>query len=256
MRAPILTACLAIALFIAAFAGIGNRPVAASTGPLPLDCNRACLEGVVDRYLPAVAAHNPSTLPLSKDLMYTENNQVMEIGDGFWKTSEGRGNYTHIFADPELGQVAYMGTMKEAGELLLMSMRIRLELGRITEVETVYFKPGGGPNNINFMDTYKPEEFWFQQIPPAQRAPRRESIATADAYFSGLQKNDGKGVNGTNTYPFMDDCKRIENGSYTAGAPAAPTMPASGIDANAMEMVGTSVPYHMNSPWPGGLNGN
>jgi hypothetical protein len=41
-----------------------------------------------------------------------------------------------------------MGTMNEAGGLLLMSLRLRVELGRITEIESVFFKPGGaGPNN-------------------------------------------------------------------------------------------------------------
>ena len=42
-----------------------------------------------------------------------------------------------------------MGTMIEAGAPLLMSVRLRIELGRITEIESIYFKPGGGgPNNI------------------------------------------------------------------------------------------------------------
>ncbi|MEP6962496.1 MAG: hypothetical protein ABI995_10465 [Acidobacteriota bacterium] len=119
---------------------------------------------------------------------------------------------------------------------MLLSLRLRVQLGRITDIETVYFKPGGGgPNNINAMDPYKPEDFWFKSIPVAQRATRAELIAAADSYFSGLQKNDGKGVNGTGTYQFTDDCKRIENGSYTAGAPAAAAVPASGIDSNAMD---------------------
>src|SRR5881392_21647 len=89
--------------------------VDASTGPIPLNCNRACLENLVDQYLTALVAHDPKRLPVSKDVMYTENDQVIEVGDGFWKTVEGRGNYTHVFADPEVGQVAYMGTMREAG---------------------------------------------------------------------------------------------------------------------------------------------
>jgi hypothetical protein len=145
--------------------------VDASTGPIPLNCNRACLENVVEQYLAAVIAHDPKKAPLSQDVKYTENDQVVAIGDGFWKTAEGRGNYTHIFADPEFGQVAYMGTMREAGAPLLMSLRLRIELGRITEVESIYFKPGGGgPNNIAEMDKpYKPEDFWFKSIPPAQR---------------------------------------------------------------------------------------
>jgi len=91
----------------------------------------------------------------------------MEISEGSWKTIEGRGNSTHIFADPEFGQVAFMGTMKEAGAPLLLSLRLRVELGRITEVESVFFRPGGGgPNNIADMDKpYKPEELWFKSIP-------------------------------------------------------------------------------------------
>src|SRR5256714_14456052 len=107
----ILVAILAIAIAAAAiFIGYPAHKADASTGPIPLNCNRACLENLVDQYLAAVVAHDPKRLPLSKDVMYTENDQVIEIGDGFWKTAEGRGKYTHIFADPEFGQVAYMGT--------------------------------------------------------------------------------------------------------------------------------------------------
>src|SRR5262245_12941065 len=211
--------------------------VHASTGPIPLNCNRACLENLVDQYLTALVAHDPKQLPLSKDVMYTENDQVIPIGDGSWKTIEGRGNYTHIFADPEFGQVAYMGTMKEAGAPLLLSLRLRVELGRVTEIESVLVRPGGGaPKNSANMDTpYKPEEFWFKSIPPAQRMSRQELIAVADGYCTGLQKNDGKGINGTGTYPFTNDCHRIENGSLTASAPARPNLAAGAIDAFAMD---------------------
>ena len=213
-------------------------PIAdAATWPIPLNCNRACLENVVNQYLAAVVAHNPAGLPLSKDVMYTENDQKMEIGDGFWKTAEGRGNYTHIIADPDFGQVAFMGTMREAGTPLLMSLRIRVELGRITEIESVYFKTGGGgPNNIAAMDApYKPEDFWFKSIPPAQQMSRQELIAVADGYFTGLQKNDGKGINGTGTYPFTDDCHRVENGSPTTNVPRAAGKASDGVDAFSLD---------------------
>jgi len=194
--------------------------VRASIGPIPLNCNRACLEGVIDQYLAAVVKHDPKGVPLSEDVIYTENSQVLKVGDGFWKTAEGLGNYKHIFADPEFGQVAMMGTMREAGGPILMSLRLRIELGRITEIESVYFKPGGGgPNNIAAVDAGKAEDIWFRTIPPAQRLSRPEMIAVADAYFSGLQKNDGRGVNGTGTYPFTNDCHRIENGSPTTNVP-------------------------------------
>jgi len=209
----------------------------ASTGPIPLDCDRACLENLVDQFLAALIAHDPGRLPLSEDVMYTENNQRLEVGDGFWKTADGRGNYTHIFADPESGQVACMGTMREAGAPLLMSLRLRIELGRITEIESVFFRPGGGgPNNIADMDKpYVPEDFWFKSIPPEKQMSRQELIAVADTYFTGLQKNDGRGINGTGTYPFTTDCHRVENGAPTTNVPRSPDQPADAFNLFSMD---------------------
>ena len=118
-------------------------------GPVPADCNRACLEGLINQYLDAVVAHDPKPLPLSADVKYTEQEQIMEVGDGFWKTVTGRGNYNHYFADPVAGQAGWMGTMREKAGVLLMTVRLRVQLGRITEIETSYFRAGGGgPNNI------------------------------------------------------------------------------------------------------------
>jgi hypothetical protein len=334
----VISGALAI-IVAAAITGYVTPRAHASTGPVPLNCNRACLEGVVDQYLAALVAHDPKRLPLSADVMYTENDQAMDVGDGFWKTVEGLGNYRHIFADPEFGQVAFMGTMREAGAVLLMSLRLRLQLGRITEIESIYYRQGGGgPSGIADLDKpgYKPDDLWFKSIPAASRPTRQEMIAVADAYFSGLQKNDGKGVNGTGTYPFTDDCHRIENGAPTTNVPRPPNEPKDAINGFAMdcmsqfklgyyfvvqsihhrryplvdnergvmwthavfdqgtvnegtlsdgrhyafkgfnrpssilvseafliengkirrvEMVGPSVPYHLNSIWPGGLSG-
>jgi hypothetical protein len=223
---------------LAATALIVTSRANASTGPIPVKCDRACLEGVMDQYLAALVAHDPKRVPLSADARYTENDQLMDIGDGFWKTVEGLGNYKHVYVDPGAGQVAFMGTMREAGAPLLMSLRLRIELGRITEIESVYFKPGGaGPNNIAEMDKpgYKPEDMWFKTIPPAERLSRQEMIATADAYFSGLEHNDGKGVNGTGTYPFTNDCDRIENGSHTTNVPRPANEPKDAINGFALD---------------------
>jgi hypothetical protein len=238
MRSTLVVCCGAAIAAAAAITGYLVPNARASTGPIPLNCNRACLEGVVDQYLAALTVHNPKQLPLSADVKYTENDQVLEAGDGFWKTVEGRGNYKHIFADPEFGQVAFMGTMREAGAVLLMSLRLRVELGRITEIESVYYRQGGGgPSGIADLDKpgYKPEDLWFKSIPAAQRPARQEMIAVADAYFSGLQKNDGKGVNGTGTYPFTNDCHRIENGAPTTNVPRPPNEPKDAINGFALD---------------------
>jgi hypothetical protein len=189
---------------------------------IPARCDRACLEALVRDYLLAVVAHDPSRLPLSADVNYTENEQRLDVGDGFWQTAAGVGNYAHFFADPVSRQAASMGTMKEGSAVILMALRLRVQLGRITEIETSYFRPGGGgPNDIAAMDARRtPEPLWLEAVPPAQRSSRDELVAVANAYFEGVQRNDGKGF-----YPFSDDCDRIENGAHTTNNPSGPTTP-------------------------------
>jgi hypothetical protein len=64
---------------------------------------------------------------------------------------------------------------------------------------------------------------------------RQELISTADAYFSGLQKNDSKGVNGTGTYPFTAACHRVENGSATTDVPRPANEPPNTVNGFAMD---------------------
>jgi hypothetical protein len=49
------------------------------------------------------------------------------------------------------------------------------------------------------------------------------------------EKNDGKGVNGTGTYPFTNDCHRIENGAPTTNVPRPADEPPGTINAFAMD---------------------
>ena len=215
MRRKFAVVCaLGTLLIIALLSGHFSRPVAAA-GPIPVNCDRACLEGLVDQYLNALVAHDPKRLPLAADVKYTEQDQVMDVGDGFWGTVTAMGGYRHCFADPAEAQIGCMVTMHEGDHLLIMGLRLRVQLGRITEIETTYYRQGGGgPNNMAGLDASKPESLWFDAIPPEKRASRQQLIATANMYFAGLENNDGKGV-----YPFTDDCNRMENGVNTTNNP-------------------------------------
>jgi hypothetical protein len=223
MRVDRTTWLRAACAYTAAIALAGPSLVAAQdAAPVPAQCERACFEELVERYLGAVIAHDPERLPLSADVSYTENEQLVPVGDGFWNTATARGNYNHFFVDPATGQGAWMGTMREGATLLLMAVRLRVELGRITEIETSYFRPGGGgPNDIAAMDARRtPEALWLEPIPAVERTSRAELIAIANAYFEGMQNNDGRGF-----YPMTDDCDRIENGARTTNNRTGPTTP-------------------------------
>ena len=53
-----ITAIVATALLVIALRGFAPATNAQSK-PVPIDCNRSCLEGLMEQYLAALVAHNP-----------------------------------------------------------------------------------------------------------------------------------------------------------------------------------------------------
>src|SRR5580704_7660684 len=179
-------------------------------------CDRACLEAFVDRYLDAVIAHDPSKAPIAKNARFTENGQRLDLGDGLWNTMDGKGAYRLFVTDVEAQEVTFLGSISEAKTPAMIALRLKIANRQIAEIETFIQR---SPNSAQGFERigYK----WTEEVPPAERMSREELIKTANMYFTGMQKNDGKGV-----YPFADDCQRIENGSVTTGVTPADGKPA------------------------------
>ena len=84
--------------------------------------------------------------------------------------------------------------MKENGRPFIMGARLRLELGRISEMEVVLYRSGSGPAwndaGVLAMDkTPKPRDLWMA---PAQGRPsRQELVAAANSYFDSAQRRQG-----------------------------------------------------------------
>jgi hypothetical protein len=214
------------ALMMAMIAGT----VCAQSGPGP--CDRACLEGFAERYLDAAIAHDPGLLPLAKNVKFTENGQRLVLPDAHWKTMIGKGNYRLFVTDPEAGQVAFIATIREEGDTkegtgAPIAVRLRAKDRQITEIETLVIRqttpagpgskaapvaPQGPAANMEKLGV--PHHLMTDPVPPAERMSRADLIRTANMYFSGMEKNDGKGV-----YPFTDDCDRFENGTQTTNMP-------------------------------------
>ncbi len=108
MRRKLVLASAAGALILAAFVVLSNSDrVSASPASPPTSnaCDRACLNGIVDQYLAAMVAHDPSHLPLAKEVKFTEDGVPLKLGDGLWATASGLGSYKVYFAEPETGGV-------------------------------------------------------------------------------------------------------------------------------------------------------
>jgi hypothetical protein len=198
---------LSICVALVAFAQ-GNRP----------SCDRACLEGFVDQYLDAMVKHDPKLVPLARNVRYTENGQHLEVPDGLWNSITAKGTYRLFVSDPEAGEVAFMGTIREeardpgAGAPAAIALRLKIQNRQISEIETLVIRQERAAENLEKLGT--PHHVFLEAVPEAQRMSREDLIKTADMYFTGMQHNDGKGV-----YPFTDDCNRIENGSQTTNVP-------------------------------------
>ena len=184
-----------------------NETEAAST------CNRACLERWLDRYVEALVANDVAQLSLTEDVKFTENGQRILPGDGLWNTATGAGTYALKLSDPAQGVAVLMGTLREADAPVAFVLRLQVDGSLISEIETLVIRDAQVAERIELVGT--PRSVWYAAVPEAQRHTRAELVRIANAYFSGIELNDGRGH-----YPIAADCARLENGMVTAGDPA------------------------------------
>lgn len=168
------------------------------------------LYAVLDAYLAALAARDLAAAPLAPRVFNTENNVLLERGDGCWNTVTALDPYQLRVAEPEAGQVAVFTAIEETDAL--NPCCIRLEVGAdglITGVETVVArnKDEGFPFGPQFFATKPVME---TIIPAAERATREDLVRVANGYFETIERNDG-----TMATKFWPHCNRVENGVQT-----------------------------------------
>ncbi|MCB2066693.1 MAG: hypothetical protein KDE15_08655 [Erythrobacter sp.] len=179
------------------------------------ECDRACLELVVDTYLNAMVAKDLSALPLAADVRFAENGVQLEPGQGSWATIDGLGTYRHVFADPHSGNVGVITTVTEHGAPAMLDLRLHVAGGRIDAIETLYIRDPGG--YARYEEMAEPEATWLDVVPEGQRLSRNQMVAVVNRYFSAMVRNDGRG-----DYTFFHpDCDRLEHGLRTTNLPTS-----------------------------------
>ncbi|MGH9645875.1 MAG: hypothetical protein ACRD4E_03575 [Bryobacteraceae bacterium] len=181
-------------------------------------CDRACLEGFIDRYMDALIAHDPKKVPMTARVKNTEDGVRLDPGDGFWRTALSKGTYRLFGTDTETGQVAFIGTMREVNAPMpnpvIVAIRLKVVNRQISEIENLVVRDVQAANNLEKRGA--PDPVFLEAIPAAQRASRADLVRTANLYLSALEKNDGKSVP-----PFAPGCERIQNGVQTTDNPDA-----------------------------------
>ena len=176
---------------------------------------------------------SPDPTLFAKNCRFTENGVQLQLGEGLWASMVGKGTYKFYVPDIETQQVAFIGTAREeaqrpgAGSPVAVALRLKIQDGLISEAEQLVIRPESNlfdptrkqpPSAAESIEKMgAPHAIFAEVIPEAERPSREEMIKTANYYFSGMQKNDGKGF-----YPFTDDCERYENGGRATNVPLKP----------------------------------
>jgi hypothetical protein len=171
-------------------------------------CDEQCLKGYADRYLEALAAHDPTRLPVAKGARFTENGVQIQLGEALWRTFRKLGNYRHDFYDPDTGGVASYLSIQENDFPDFLSLRLKVANQQITEIETVVVR---GSERATTMPAVEP--IWEEVEPAATRLTREQLEKGAVDYMRAIVFEKGS------LAPFDESCIRLENGGVMSLGP-------------------------------------
>jgi hypothetical protein len=216
---PMLRSLVAINAVVAL--AVAHQPAHASAQTPHDACDRACLEQFTKDYLEAMIANRPDQARLASDVKYTENQELGVVGKGLWETAEKLGDYQIFVSDTRRSQAAYLGTVETEDGVSMLAVRLRIEDGAISEVETI--TPGPAAENGTF-DLGKGAEnlgaarkAFTMPLSRDERRDRWQLIQAADLHYEGIERGNGDIV------PFGENCIKIENGVQLIKNPEFPS---------------------------------
>lgn len=207
----------AAAVLLAGASHAQQLPIAPTPAPewsasLVKSCDRPCLVRIMDGYMQAVFAHDPTKLPtLARDVRFTENTAQMNIGEGMlWRSKVEPTSFKIVIADPVFGQVAEQARLKINGQDALVAVRLKIDRRQIQQIEQLWTR---GVDKTALPLLTKPRAALVDDVPRAQRSSRDVLIWAANSYFDALEGDDGE------IGAFAKDCVRHENGYQTVNNP-------------------------------------
>lgn len=227
---------------------LGSVPAMPQVGRVPPanvgsgDCDRACLQHLAEQFIAAVIAHDPTKLPLAKNARYSENGVELPIPDGFWFNATGADRYRLYVADPEWGTIGFYARMLENNAPMLVTTRLKVYQGQVTEIETIVakefrFRGNGQPGPDVLGETPRPQ--YLQPVPVKDRRSREELMKIVNTYFTGIENNAGE-----RPPIFSRLCQRLENGTPTSNNPVPPGQERKGGNMSCAEDI--AMGYHRN----------
>lgn len=175
-------------------------------------CDRACLGDMITKYVDAVAAHDPSRLPLAAKVRFTENSKELKLGDGLWKSVTRKGGLRQDYLDVKRQIAAAQIVFYEGDTPVVCSAVLRVQKRSVSGIETLVYRiPADAKDKPVHLNTSLP--VMSEPVPADQRMSRAELIRVALTYTEGLRLG---GFVKAKT-PFSPEAYRTENGVKYAG---------------------------------------
>ena len=202
--------------------------------PAPADASsRKQLEAILDQWFEALLRHSADGLPIADSVRFTEQAVAIPVGDGlFISATEAPSDFKIVATDEVAGQVGAITMMKMWNQPALVTVRLKVEGGRITEAEHV-IAPQLFAHALANLE--RPRPALLKNLPEKERTSRAEMLRIADSYFDAIEQDNG------DLCPLDDGCVRRENGMQTTLNPGGPSFPMENVDperADAMKRMG------------------
>jgi hypothetical protein len=198
-----IRAIASIAILLCSTSLVRAGSVAASSAK---GCSRAGLESAVDSYLAAQRAGNLSKAPLASKVKYIENMTEIKKDQGLWNTPLPIAFHRSIF-DIDSCRTFTEVIVTEGRHPYVLGTRLKVEDGKISEIDTLVTKKGDWLFNADNYLKYSKAEDWRVLI-ANERMDRQTLINAGNAYFDHFSD---KAVQ----VPFGTPCARLEGGLYT-----------------------------------------
>jgi hypothetical protein len=177
----------------------------------------AYLDSYADRYFELLASGGHDKLPTAPGVVFSENGQVLRLGQGLWGTATGAASTRAVtVADTERGEIATWGMVSEAGQDSILGLRLKVGgEDLISEIDTFVVRTNDvsstfpGPGLMDAGRLARPTPGLMDLVDERERPTVDELRRAADGYVDGVTSGDASVI------PVADDCLRVENGVQT-----------------------------------------
>jgi len=192
----------AAGMLLGASGAAGGAAGGGGSGDMSSACTRDDLKTAIDSFYIALAAHDATKAPLGPSVKFTENGKMMNVGDGIWK-SAGMVKFKRSALDTTTCMTATESVLPEGTTDRIYGVRLKLDGGKITEIETIIVRMGdyilNNPSGLAMSST----DDWETVLAADKQTPRDKLMMIMDKYLTQFPS----GACG-----FASDCTRLEDG--------------------------------------------